>query len=330
MERAQHNIKVQKIIAVISVVLFLVKITAWYITSSVAILTDALESIVNVVAGLIGLYSLNLSAKPRDIDHPYGHGKVEFISSAVEGTCIALAGVFVVYEAGLNIFQPHAIKQLDFGIYLVGATAIINYVAGIMCERTGKKNNSLPLISSGKHLQSDTYTTVGIIAGLILLYFTKISWIDSATAMLFALFIIYTGIKIVRSSIAGIMDEADEELLKNLVQTLNKKRRINWMDLHNVRIIKYGAILHLDCHLTVPWYFNVHEAHHEIDELSKLVRDDYGESVELFVHSDGCLELSCAICHKADCPVRKHPYERTVNWTVDNIRDNNKHSVNTK
>lgn len=330
MDKARQNIKTQKIIAIISIVLFLVKISAWVITSSVAILTDALESIVNVVAGLIGLYSLTVSAKPRDIDHPYGHGKVEFISAAVEGTCIALAGVFVIYEAGLNLFIPHDIKKLNFGIMLIGGTAIVNYVAGIFCERTGRKNNSLALISSGKHLKSDTYTTAGIIVGLILLYLTKINWVDSAVAILFALIIIYTGVKIVRSSIAGIMDEADDNLLKNLVNTLNKKRRINWMDLHNVRIIKYGAILHLDCHLTVPWYFNVHEAHREIDELSQLVREDYGESVELFVHSDGCLEFSCQICHKADCPVRKHPYLRTVEWTVENIRLNVKHSMETK
>ena len=329
MDTARQNFKVQRVIAGISIVLFLVKITAWYMTNSIAILTDALESIVNVVAGLVGLYSLHISAKPRDIDHPYGHGKAEFLSAAVEGTCIGLAGVFIVYEAGRNLFLVHEVKKLDFGILLVGATAIVNYVAGMVCVRIGKKNNSLALVSSGKHLQTDTYTTGGIIIGLILLYFTKISWVDSAVAILFALFIIYTGIRIIRSSVAGIMDEADDELLKNLVTTLNKQRRINWVDLHNVRIIKYGAILHLDCHLTVPWYFNVHEAHHEIDELSALVKKDYGESVELFVHSDGCLEFSCPICHKGDCPVRKHPYQRTVEWTVENIRINNKHHLKT-
>lgn len=329
MQTSQQNIRVQKVIAGISIILFLIKITAWYLTSSVAILTDALESIVNVVAGLIGLYSLYVSAKPRDIDHPYGHGKVEFISAAVEGTCIALAGLFIIYEAGKNLFEPHEVKKLDFGIILIASTAIINYFAGMVCERIGRKNNSLALISSGKHLKSDTYTTIGIIGGLILLYFTKISWVDSAVAILFALIIVYTGIKIIRTSIAGIMDEADEELLKQLVDTINKQRRINWVDLHNVRIIKYGAILHLDCHLTVPWYFNVNEAHHEIDELSSLVKKDYGEAVELFVHSDGCMEFSCSICHKSDCPVRKHPYQRTVQWTVDNIRSNNKHNAQT-
>ncbi|HSN62029.1 MAG TPA: cation diffusion facilitator family transporter, partial [Ferruginibacter sp.] len=129
MTTANQNLKVQKIIAAISIVLFLVKIVAWYITNSVAILTDALESIVNVVAGLIGVYSLYVSAKPRDIDHPYGHGKAEFISAAVEGTLILVAGFFIIYQAIVNLFDPAVIKKLDWGILLVAITALINYVA---------------------------------------------------------------------------------------------------------------------------------------------------------------------------------------------------------
>ncbi len=297
---------------------------------SVAILTDALESIVNIAAGFIGLYSLYISAKPRDEDHPYGHGKVEFISSAVEGTFILLAGIFIIYEAVKNLFHPSIIQDLGLGIWLIIITGLINYVFGVWSYRTGKKNNSLALMSSGKHLQSDTYTTIGIVAGLVLFYYTDLWWIDSAVAILFALIIVYTGWKIIRQSVSGIMDEADEKLLTALVATLNKKRRVNWMDLHNVRIIKYGAVLHIDSHLTVPWYFNVDQAHHEIDELSDLVREEYGEQVELFVHSDACKEFSCAICHKGDCPVRQHAYTKTITWTKDNIRLNEKHSLSTQ
>jgi divalent metal cation (Fe/Co/Zn/Cd) transporter len=136
-----------------------------------------------------------------------------------------------------------------------------------------------------------------------------------------------TGYKIIRTSVAGIMDEADIELLRNMVVLLNKDRTINWIDLHNLRIIKYGPTLHLDCHLTVPWFFNVHEAHKEIDALSGLVREHYGESVELFVHSDGCLDFSCRICAKNDCPVRQHAFEKKIEWTMENISSNHKHKV---
>lgn len=329
MNTVKQSLKVQKWIAGISIVLFIVKIFAWYLTRSVAILTDGLESIVNVVAGLIGLYSLYVSAKPKDIDHPYGHGKVEFISAAVEGTLIAVAGFVIIYKAINNLFDPAAIRQLDWGIILIAATAVVNYIAGSVCVRTGKRNNSLALIASGRHLISDTYTTLGIVAGLILLYFTKIWWVDSAVALLFAAIIIYTGYRIVSTSIAGIMDKADERLLKELVATLNQHRSINWIDLHNLRIIKYGPTLHLDCHLTVPWYFNVHEAHKEVDSLSALVKKNYGDSVELFVHSDGCMPFSCPICDKLECHVRQHKFEQKVEWTMANILSNNKHRITT-
>ena len=165
MNQSHQNLRLQKFITVIAIVLFFVNIIAWYITNSVAILTDALESTVNVVAALIGVYSLYLSAKPKDEDHPYGHGKIEFISTAIEGTLISVAGFLIIYQAVVNLLNPHVIHKLDYGIILVAATAVINYIVGTVCLRTGIKNNSLPLIASGKHLKTDTWSTVGIIAG---------------------------------------------------------------------------------------------------------------------------------------------------------------------
>ena len=303
---------------------------AWYITNSVAILTDALESIVNVIAALIGVYSLYVSAKPKDDDHPYGHGKVEFLSAAVEGTLIMVAGIFVIYKATISILiQPHPIEKLDYGIILVAATALINFIAGTICLHVGKKNNSLALIASGKHLRTDTWSTLGIIIGLILLYILKYVWIDSAVAIVFAFIIIFTGYKIIRSSIAGIMDEADIELLKKLVTLLNANRKENWIDLHNLRLIKYGGTLHVDCHLTVPWYLNVRDAHHEVEALATLVKNEFGEAVELFVHSDDCREFSCRICYKKDCLVRLHEFENRVEWTIENVLKDSKHRIQT-
>ena len=321
------NLKVQRLIAIASSVLLIVKFTAYYITSSVSILTDALESIVNVVAGFIGLYSLFVAAKPRDIDHPYGHGKAEFVSAAVEGTLVLSAGILIIYSAVKNLLSPVAINQLDTGIYLIAATAVINWVLGAFSLRHGKKNNSLALMASGRHLQTDTYSTAAIIAGLVLISVTGLLWIDGAVAIAFGLFIIYTGYKIVRTSLAGIMDEADMALLEKMVEVLENNRRDNWIDLHNLRVIKYGDVLHVDCHLTVPWYFNVHQAHAEIDELAKIIRSNFGETLELFVHSDGCLYFQCPICRKKDCPVRQHNFEKSVHWTLDNALQNEKHSL---
>jgi cation diffusion facilitator family transporter len=187
------NLQLQRSIAIASSLLLLVKFWAYYVTDSVAVLTDALESIVNVVAGFIGLYSLYVAAKPKDIDHPYGHGKAEFISAAVEGTMVLSAGVLIIYSAVQNFLYPVPIHQIDLGIYLVGGTAIVNWVLGYISLQQGKKSNSVALIASGKHLQTDTYSTVGIIIGLLAISFTGFVWIDGVVAVGFGLFIIYTG-----------------------------------------------------------------------------------------------------------------------------------------
>lgn len=324
---ADQNLRIQKWVAGISVSLLIIKFCAYYFTQSVAVLTDAMESIVNVIAGFIGLYSLYVAAKPRDKDHPYGHGKAEFLSAAAEGTMIGAAGIFILYKAVRQFIVPVPVEKVDLGIWLVSITALVNFLMGRICIRIGSRNNSLALVASGRHLQSDTISTIGIIAGLILLYFTGQTWIDGAVAILFGVFIVVTGYRIVRRSIAGIMDEVDEQLLSQMVEMLNANRRINWVDLHNLRVIKYGSVLHIDCHLTVPWYLNVHEAHEEIDALSVQVRNRFGESVELFVHSDGCLPFQCPICDKEDCPARQHPFERTITWTLENISQNKKHQL---
>jgi len=278
-----------------------------------------------VVSGFVGLYSLYLSALPKDHNHPYGHGKVEFISASLEGALISIAGALIIFEAINNLRHPKEVTQIDFGIYLISITALVNYVVGYYAVKKGKKNHSVALIASGKHLQSDTYSTIGIIIGLIVLYFTKLSWLDSVIALIFAGIIIYTGYKILRTAISGIMDETDEDLLNDVVLHLEEERQVNWIDLHNLRIIKYGSTLHFDCHMTVPWYFTINEGHNEVDKLEEVVRNHFGDRIELFVHLDACKDYSCHICAKEDCPVRKHPFSHKVTWTIENISLNQKH-----
>jgi len=327
LESGQQNLRVQKWVVTVAVVLFILKMIAWILTHSVAILTDALESTVNVVAGFIGLYSLYVAAKPRDENHPYGHGKAEFLSAAVEGTLISIAGLLIVYKAIDNFINPTPIRQLDYGIYLVAGTALINYIIGYVAVKKGRKNNSLALIASGRHLQSDTWSTVGLIVGLALILITGKVWLDSVVAIIFAFIILYTGYRILRRSVAGIMDEADEKLLTRMLERLNTHRRENWIDLHNFRIIKYGSTLHIDCHLTVPWYLNVREAHTEVEALGTLIRNEFGDAIELFVHTDPCLDFSCPICIKTGCNVRRHPFEKKKEWTLTDILSDKKHRL---
>jgi cation diffusion facilitator family transporter len=309
------------------VVLFLTKIIAYQFTHSLSILSDALESIVNVMAGFIGLYSLFIAAKPRDIDHPYGHGKAEFVSAAIEGGLIVAAGIMIIYETVLNFIEQNPITKLDTGLILIAITAVINYIAGAICITIGKRNKSVALQASGKHLQTDTYSTLGIIVGLLVILFTQLYWLDKLIALAMSMLIIYNGYKIIRTSLAGIMDEADMLLLKEFIEILNKNRQENWIDLHNLRVIKYGSLLHIDCHLTVPWYLNVHEAHNEIDALAILIKNQFGDAIEFFVHTDGCLPFSCTICTKTDCTVRQQPMKGKLEWTMKNIVSNEKHRI---
>jgi cation diffusion facilitator family transporter len=325
--KAIINIKVQRWITIISVVLFFIKITAYYLTHSVAILTDALESIVNIVAAFIGLYSLYISAKPKDIDHPYGHGKVEYISASIEGVLIIVAGITILYSAIYNLIIPKPLHHIDWGIILIAITAAINYALGAWCKKVGKQNQSLALESSGSHLISDTYTTVSLIIGLLLVKIFKWYWLDSATSILVAILILVTGFKILKSSVEGIMDKADNALLDKVISVLQQNRNENWIDLHNLRILKYGSVLHLDAHLTVPWYFNVHEAHKEIDKIDVIVRSQFGNSIEMFIHTDGCLDFSCTICTKQNCTVRKNEFVKKVDWNFENVLSNKKHQV---
>jgi cation diffusion facilitator family transporter len=325
MDKAKENISIQRWVLGVAVILFLLKLAAYYLTQSVAVLTDALESTVNIIAGSIGLYSLHVAAKPRDTDHPYGHGKAEFLSAAVEGALVVMAGLIIIYEAIIDFIHPHPLQRLDKGIYIIGFTAIINFIVGAICIYKGRKNNSMALLAGGKHLQSDTYSTIGIVTGLAIIWFTRLTWLDGVVSLIFASIILYTGYHILRKSIAGIMDEADLQLLQDMISYINQHRRENWVDLHNLRVIKYGGLLHVDCHLTVPWYLSVLEAHMEVDALTDLIRSRFGESMEFFVHTDACTDSGCRICTKEDCNVRKHPFEQRVEWTLANVVANKRH-----
>jgi cation diffusion facilitator family transporter len=327
MQVEQQNFQVQKRVALISLGILVFKCWAYFATHSVSILTDALESIVNVTAGFIGLYSLYIAAQPRDKEHPYGHGKAEFISAAIEGTLIALAGLLILFQSVQKLIRPTPIHQLDLGILLVSITAILNLGLSAYCVRIGKNNRSLALLASGQHLRTDAISTMGIVMGLAILYFTGWPWLDPVLAIALGIYIVYTGYGIIRHSIGGIMDEADHVLLDQFVELLERERQPAWIDLHNLRVIRYGAKLHVDCHLTLPWYLNLHEAHREVDALSEKIRNNFGTSIELFVHTDGCMPFSCKICDRNDCAVRQHPFQERVQWTTDNIVLDAKHQL---
>lgn len=323
----QDKIGFQKLIAFFGVVLFIGKIIAWKLTGSDAVFSDAMESIVNVISAFMGLYSLYLAAKPKDEGHPYGHGKVEFVTSGIEGAMIAIAGVMIIYEGINSLVVGKTLNKLDWGIAIIAATAVINYLLGYISIRKGEQENSLVLISSGKHLQSDTVTTLGVVISLIVVYFTRLYWLDSVVALLFGFYIIYIGYKIVRKSLSGIMDEQDPELLQEIIKVLEENRRTEWIDVHNLKIQQFGASLHIDAHITLPWYYSLRDAHKEMEKMIILLAGRIQRNIEFNFHMDDCKPISCPVCRIADCPVREQDFVKKVTWTPENVTCGDKHTV---
>ncbi len=323
---AQQKFTFQRNVAIVGVILFIGKLIAWHLTNSDAVFSDAMESIVNIISAFMGLYSLYLAAQPKDENHPYGHGKVEFITSGVEGSLIIFAGIMIIVEAVDSLLHGNQLNKLDYGIFIVLGTAIVNYLMGYISIQKGKKENSVVLISSGKHLQSDTITTVGVVVSLILVYFTKIYWIDSAVALIFGAYIIFIGYKIVRKSLSGIMDEADPELLAAVIEVLAKNRKKEWVDIHNMKIQQYGSGLHIDAHITLPWYNTLRESHQEMENIIKTLAAETERHVEYNFHMDDCKPHSCSLC-ELDCQHRVHPFQKKVEWTTETLSQPSKHTL---
>lgn len=319
-KKIKLNFYFQKIICFVAIIFFFIKLITWRITASLSIFSDAMESFINIISSFIGLCSLYISSLPKDQNHPYGHGKIEFISTAIEGVLISIVGITIFINTFLRIkYNMHKIlfSRLDYGVLLMSFTGIINYFLGFLACKIGHKNGTLILIASGKHLQIDTYSTFGIVFGLILLNLTKWTWIDPLISIIFSSVILYTGFKLLRNATAGIMDESDKKLLKKLSFYLNKKRDVHWIDLHHLKIIKYGSALHIDCHLTVPWFFNIKEANQEVKKLTQLTKNEFGSKVELSVHVEACSNNHCTSCFNHSCQVRKNLFQKKIFWTLD-------------
>ncbi len=302
------------------------KFYAYYITSSNAILTDALESIINVFATGFAFYSIYLSSLPKDVNHPYGHGKIEFFSAGFEGALIFFAGIFIIYQSIVNIITPAPLENLPLGILIVGISALINGIIGYILKKKGAVIDSFTLIADGKHLLIDSFSSFIILIGIAVIYFTGYVFLDYVLSILFAFYILYNGYSLMRISIAGLMDESNPQSMSKVVNILNTARKDNWIDIHNMRIQKYGPDLHIDCHLTLPYYFDLHKVHTEVKDMEDTLVNHFSSNVEIFIHADPCIPGPCCnYCRVKDCPVRKNPYHVDIEWNAENMALNKKH-----
>ena len=326
---AKSRIRVMRFTLVFSIVLLGIKFAAWMLTHSNALLTDALESIVNVTAGAFALFSIWYASRPKDEDHPYGHGKIEFLSAGFEGALILLAGGSILWRAVLGLIHPQPLHDADLGALLAAVAGACNFIMGRYLIKRGEKEYSALMQASGKHLITDTISSVGLVLGLIVVAFTGKIWIDNLLALLFGGYIIYSGFQLVREALGGLLDQADTDKLKQVISILQNNRKSSWIDIHNLRVLKYGALLHVDVHLTLPWYLSLEDAHEEVDEVGRLVNNSLGIEVEFFIHADPCIPQSCAICNLQGCKERKAEHQRTIEWTLHTVLPDSKHHLQT-
>lgn len=323
--KLQPRLKIILASLLVSIFLMLLKFGAYFITQSNAILTDAAESIVNVLASSFAFYSIYLASQPKDKNHPYGHGKVEFFSAFVEGLLIVFAGLAIVGKSVYNIFYPQQLQSILDGVAIIGLTGIVNGALGLYLVKKGRSLHSITLSADGKHLITDAISTFALMLGLVIIYFTGIFVLDSVISISLGLYIIYNGYRLVRKSVAGLMDEYDIEVIDSIVLLLNAKRKDAWIDVHNLRAQRYGAETHVDCHVTLPYYFDLNQVHAEVSEIDKSIGKNIGEKTEFFIHADPCVPQCCHYCNVNDCPVRTEPKTKNIIWTANNITENRKH-----
>jgi cation diffusion facilitator family transporter len=301
----------------VSMVLLAAKYQAYRLTGSTAILSDALESIVNVVAAVFAFGGIVFAGRPADRNHPYGHGKIEFFSAAFEGGLIAFAAVLIAYEVVLSLLRGPELQALDLGVAIVLGAGLMNLLLGWYLIRVGRRHDSLALIADGRHVLADFYTSAGVVVGLLLVRFTGLVWLDPLVAMVVALNLLWTGFRLVRVAAAGLLDEEDPALLDRLLKVLGPHLGGGVIRVHHLRAIRAGRFHHVDAHLVVPEFWSVERAHELTEDLASRVVKELGVEGEMTLHTDPCHRAYCAMCDLAGCPVRREDFRGRPPLTLD-------------
>jgi cation diffusion facilitator family transporter len=305
----------------VGVTLLAAKFWAWRLTGSQTVFSDAMESIVNVVAAGVALAAMVFASRPADESHPYGHGKVEFLTSGFEGGLVAFAAIVILYEAGATLLDlgSHRPRELETGVVVVAAAGVVNAALGWYLVREGRRHGSATLVADGKHVLSDFWTSVGAVAGLLLVRATDAVWVDPAVAALVGLQLLVTGAGLVRQSMRGLLDQADPEIAADVAAALEKARAPGVIEVHDLRAIDVGGFHHVDLHVVVPEFWPVERAHREMDDYERRAQSLRARPGELQFHVDPCERAYCRRCDLPDCPVRRAVFEGRRPFTRESV-----------
>ncbi len=319
MDKTQPLRRAALIAFIISLLLLTAKFIAFFLTGSKAVLSDAIESIINVVTGAFLVFSIRVSTRPVDANHPYGHGKIEAFSAGFEGGLIVLAGIMILVESIPAFFAPQPPHNLGIGMVILFGAGIANLLTGLYLLHSGKKLKSEALIADGNHLLADFYTSGGVIIGLILVRFSGWAWLDPLVACLVAVNILFPGFRLVRASTKNLMNEADQDFLERIVDGLNAIRKPGWLIPHNLRSIRSGRYHHVDLHISFPRYWSLDQVHDAEEELTETLLHTVGEEGDIMLHTDPCQDVYCRYCDMEQCAERAFEKEADNEWTVGQV-----------
>lgn len=260
-----------------------IKTVAWWLTGSVALFADALESTVNVATAIAALVAIRISARPADATHPYGHHKAEFFSAVLEGVMIIVAALLILREAYFGLIAPRAMDLPIEGLLVNGMATAINALWASVLVRQGRKARSPALVADGKHLFTDVITSVGVVLGILLAILTGWWILDPLMAAIVAINILWSGFKVVRDSLSGLMDEAISEDTLQRVRDIIATEAGGAVEAHDLRTRHAGPATFIDFHLVVPGDMTVFDAHEICDRVEAALRDGI-EGAKITIH----------------------------------------------
>jgi cation diffusion facilitator family transporter len=304
---------------IVSVIVFSTKLFAYHLTLSTAILSDALESIVNILAALVALVVIRYVSVPADKEHPYGHGKVEYFSAAFEGGLIVFAALMIAFQGVMALLRGQVLNQLGNGLILVVTATMLNFGLSLYLKKIAHAQKSEALAASGAHVMSDVMTTGGIVLGLGLVMITGWNWLDPLLAIGVSFHLVWEGVKIVRRSVAGLIDEVDVSSLRSLSESFSRNRREGIINIHNLKTIRSGSFHHVDAHLVVPEFWDIATVHGITQEFELAVVKDYPFDGEIAFHLDPCLKKYCQMCELGSCPIRVENFVKVQNFVPEEL-----------
>ena len=260
------------------------KLLAYFLTNSVGLLSDALESCVNLIAAVVALFMIMLAEKPADEEHAFGHNKAEYFSSAIEGGLIVLAAFSIIWAAVPRLINPVPLENVGIGLLIAVGASGINLVVSIVLLKSGRRNNSIILEADGKHLMTDVYTSAGVLIGIGLVKVSGWLILDGIVAIAVALNILWTGYQLMRRSALGLLDSGipEGDRLK-IIQTLEPLKQQN-LDYHSLLTRQAGQRKFVALHVLMPGEWTIQEGHNKIEKIERDIRDLFDSPVTVFTH----------------------------------------------